>query len=514
MQYNHFRLLCKEVALCIVIIGLPTMDIPLRRPHTKDNIFTGAVRFLVFSSLIFLCVFLPLNLLLYFIVKSQAWKNAILIISSLIFYAWGEPVWVLALIFSAVFDYFNGRNVEKYRGTPKAKLFLIVSITGNLLILGIFKYSGFFVENINAIFNASLNVPKNTLPIGISFYTFQTISYVIDVYRGEVKAQKSIWKLLMFVSLFHQLVAGPIVRYKHIEEEIENRQITVAKFSEGVNRFIIGLGKKVLIANTAGELAVIFLGTDYDRLPVTGAWLGIALFALQIYFDFSGYSDMAIGLGRMFGFTYHENFNYPYTAKSATDFWRRWHISLSSFFRDYVYIPLGGNRRLQVRNLLVVWFLTGLWHGASWNFVLWGLFYFVLIVVEKLFLGKVLEKIPAVFSRIYLIMMMLIGWVFFYHTDMSEAFRFLGVMFGNASSFVNSEVTIVFNTNLVFLIVGIIASTPLVKIGFNAMKKYLGLRMASFMDGIFKPVVNIFILVMSIIFLVGQSYNPFLYFRF
>ncbi len=471
---------------------------------------------MVFSSLIFLCVFLPLNLLLYFIVKNQVWRNAILIVSSLVFYAWGEPIWVIALVFSAVFDYFNGKNVEKYRGTHKAKLFLILSITGNLLILGVFKYSGFFVDNLNMIFNLNMAVPKTTLPIGISFYTFQTISYVIDVYRGEVKAQKSLLKLLLFVSLFHQLVAGPIVRYKDIAAEIEDRQITWSGFGEGVNRFILGLGKKVLIANTAGELAVIFLGTNYEKLPVAGAWLGIVLFAFQIYFDFSGYSDMAIGLGRMFGFTYRENFNYPYTAKSASDFWRRWHISLSSFFRDYVYIPLGGNRKFHIRNLLVVWFLTGLWHGASWNFIIWGLYYFVFIAAEKWFLGKIFDKIPGLFSRIYLLLVMLVGWVFFYHTDLSEAFRFLGVMFGKAEAFTNSEVTIIFRSNFLFISIAVIASTPIIKNLFVILKRYLGnnSRMESFMDDVFKPVINVVILILSIIFLVGQSYNPFLYFRF
>jgi alginate O-acetyltransferase complex protein AlgI len=454
--------------------------------------------------------------LLYFVIKNQVWRNAILIISSLVFYAWGEPIWVIALVFSAVFDYFNGKNVEKYQGTKKARFFLVLSITGNLLILGVFKYSGFLVENINMLFNLDMAVPRTTLPIGISFYTFQTISYVIDVYRGEVKAQKSLLKLLLFVSLFHQLVAGPIVRYKDIAAEIEDRNITWSGFGEGVNRFILGLGKKVLIANTAGKLAIIFLGTDYDKLPVTGAWLGIILFAFQIYFDFSGYSDMAIGLGKMFGFTYKENFNYPYTARSASDFWRRWHISLSSFFRDYVYIPLGGNRRFHIRNLLVVWFLTGLWHGASWNFIIWGLYYFVFIAAEKWFLGKIFDKIPTIFSRIYLLLVMLLGWVFFYHTDLSEALRFIGVMFGNSNTFNNSEVSLVLRSNLVFIAIAAVASTPVIKKLFGLLKKYLGAntKMEAFMDDVFKPVVNVVILILSIIFLVGQSYNPFLYFRF
>lgn len=463
-----------------------------------------------------MCIFLPVNLFLYFIIKNRTWRNWILILSSLFFYAWGEPVWITAMIFSGVFDYFNGLMVEKYHGTKEAKFFVALSITGNLLLLGAFKYSGFFVENINALFGLSLNVPRISLPIGISFYTFQTISYVVDVYRGEVKAQRSPFKFMLFVSLFHQLVAGPIVRYSDIAAEIEHREVTATGFSEGVNRFIIGLGKKVLIANTAGELALSFLGTDYEKLPVAGAWLGILLYAFQIYFDFSGYSDMAIGLGRMYGFTYKENFNYPYISKSATEFWRRWHISLGSFFRDYLYIPLGGNRRNHARNLLVVWFLTGLWHGASWNFIIWGLYYFVFVFAEKLFLKKLLDRIPAFFSRIYLLLIVLVGWVFFYHIDMGEGLRFLGVMFGRAYAFTNSEVSILFRGNALFLVLAVIASTPLAKRLFEAVKTYfLGNRArVVFMDRVFKPVINIFILVLSLAFLVGQSYNPFLYFRF
>ncbi len=471
---------------------------------------------MVFSSLVFLCIFLPVNLFLYFIIKNRTWRNWLLIISSLFFYAWGEPVWITAMIFSTLFDYFNALMIEKYHGTNKAKAFVALSVIGNLLLLGAFKYSGFFVENINALFGLSLNVPRISLPIGISFYTFQTISYVVDVYRGEVGAQRSFFKLLLFVSLFHQLVAGPIVRYSDIAAEIEHREVTATGFSEGVNRFIIGLGKKVLIANTAGELSLSFLGTDYEKLPVAGAWLGILLYAFQIYFDFSGYSDMAIGLGRMYGFTYKENFNYPYISKSATEFWRRWHISLGSFFRDYLYIPLGGNRRNHARNLFIVWFLTGMWHGASWNFIIWGLYYFVLVFAEKLFLKKLLDRIPAFFSRLYLLLIVLIGWVFFYHIDMGEGLQFLGVMFGRAYAFTNSEVSILFRSNALFLVLAVIASTPLAKRLFEAVKAYFqGNRTrVAFMDRVFKPVINIFILVLSLAFLVGQSYNPFLYFRF
>lgn len=471
---------------------------------------------MVFSSLVFLCIFLPVNLFLYFISKNKTWRNWVLIISSLVFYAWGEPVWITAMIFSTLLSYISALIIEKFRGTGTAKVFLVLSVAVNLLILGTFKYSGFIIENINALLGIGLRKPEISLPIGISFYSFQIISYIVDVYRGEVEAQKSFTKLLLFVSLFHQLVAGPIVRYSDIAAQIEDRKVTPEGFSEGVSRFIIGLGKKVLIANTAGELAVNFLGTDYEKLPVTGAWLGILLYAFQIYFDFSGYSDMAIGLGRMYGFTYKENFDYPYISKSATEFWRRWHISLSSFFRDYVYIPLGGNRRHLARNLLIVWFLTGLWHGASWNFIIWGIYYFVLIYAEKLFFRKVLERIPRVFSHLYLILAVLVGWVFFYHTDISQALRFLGVMFGNASAFTSSEVSLTFRSNAIFLIIAAVASTPLAKKAFEAIKKsFQGNRArVAFLDNVFRPAVNILILVLSLAFLVGQSYNPFLYFRF
>ena len=471
---------------------------------------------MVFSSLFFLCVFLPVNLFLYFIIRNNTWRNWVLVLSSLFFYAWGEPRWISIMILCTLVNYINGRICGRYRGKWQSKAALTASVVINLAALGFFKYSGFFIENLNALTGLSIPFKGVALPIGISFYTFQSISYVVDVHRGEVEAQKSFWKLLLYVSLFHQLIAGPIVRYQDIASEIENRQITAQSFSEGVGRFIIGLGKKVLIANMAGEISKNFLGTNYETLPVTGAWLGILLYALQIYFDFSGYSDMAIGLGKMYGFNYKENFNYPYIARSATEFWRRWHISLSSFFRDYVYIPLGGNRKSQIRNLLVVWFLTGFWHGASWNFIFWGLYYFVFILLEKLFLGKLLERIPAVLSRLYLLLLVIVGWVFFYHEDLSEAFRFLGVMFGNAASFTSGEVSILFMSNLIFLIVGIISATPLLKWLFEKARVYLAKSpgKVAFLDNVFKPIVNIFVLVLCLVFLVGESYNPFLYFRF
>lgn len=471
---------------------------------------------MVFSSLFFLCAFLPVCLGLYYLIRNRTYRNWILIIASLLFYAWGEPVWISMLLFSTLLNYFIGLLAEKNSGTWKGKAIVALSITVNLLLLGFFKYSGFIVDNINGIFGTSLEIARMGLPLGISFYTFKIISYVVDVYKGDAEAQKSPFKLLLYVSLFHQLVAGPIVRYKDISEAIDNRVETAEDFNYGVGRFIIGLGKKAILAFTAGKIAEVFIGTDYSRLPVLGAWLGIILFAFQLYFDFSGYSDMAIGLGRMFGFTYRENFDYPYISKSATEFWRRWHISLGSFFRDYVYIPLGGNRRHRIRNLLIVWSLTGLWHGASWNFILWGLYYFVLLFIEKALLLKVFEKVPAIFSRIYLWVAMLVGWVFFYHTDLSQAFRYLGVMFGiRASSFTSPEISIHFWNNAVFLIIAIIGCTPAFSRLYQRIKEFMGTGMrAMVLERFIKPVFSVIILILSIVFLVGQSYNPFMYFRF
>ncbi|WP_235832650.1 MBOAT family O-acyltransferase [Acetivibrio mesophilus] len=302
------------------------------------------------------------------------------------------------MLFNALFNYFGGLLLDKHRDSLKGKGIMAISIAVNLLILGFFKYFGFVAENLNDLLGVNIPIINIGLPIGISFYTFKTISYLVDIYRGEVAAQKSPFKFLLYVSLFHHLVAGPIVRYKDIEQDIEKRKLSMESFNSGVSRFIIGLGKKVIIANQASEFSKAFLDMDYSSLPVIGAWAGILLFAIQIYFDFSGYSDMAIGLGKMYGFNYKENFNYPYIAKSATEFWRRWHISLSSFFRDYVYIPLGGNRKHQIRNILVVWFLTGLWHGASWNFIVWGLYFFVLLILEKFLLFK-MKKYPSFYGE-------------------------------------------------------------------------------------------------------------------
>lgn len=472
---------------------------------------------MVFSSLFFLCVFLPINIFLYYAVNNNTYKNAVLIVSSLAFYAWGEPIWISVLVLSALFNYFIGVSIERSRGSRKGKGILVLAVAVNLFVLGFFKYFGFITKSINTLLGISVPVISIGLPIGISFYTFKSISYIVDVYRGEVGAQKSFFKFLLYISLFHNLVAGPIVRYKDIEQDIENRALGFESFSNGVSRFIIGLGKKVIIANQANEFSKAFLDMDYSRLPVLGAWAGILLYAIEIYFDFSGYSDMAIGLGKMYGFNYKENFNYPYIAKSVTEFWRRWHISLTSFFKDYVYIPLGGNRKHHVRNMLVVWLLTGLWHGAGWNFVVWGLYFFVLLVIEKYILLKFEKKIPAVFWRLYFVAAILVGWVFFYHTGIDRAFRFLGIMFGiNAPSLSSPEVGIFLNSYMIFIVIALVGCTPLMKSIFDRIKGSLQrIRIGAYsVDQLIKSTVNIAILIVSIIMLVGQSYNPFLYFKF
>lgn len=471
---------------------------------------------MVFSSLVFLYLFLPLSFIVYFLSKNITYRNTVLIVFSLAFYAWGEPVWIVLLIFSAATDYFHGLIIERNRGTWKTKAALISSLVFNLSLLGFFKYSSFFSQNINALLGT--NIPNSTfdLPIGISFYTFQTISYVVDVYRNETKAQTSFPKFLLFVSLFHQLVAGPIVRYSDIAAEIDERHVTLSGMYNGINRFVIGLGKKVLFANTAGEIAQPILNGDIHQLSTTGAWIGIILYSMQIYFDFSGYSDMAIGMGKMIGFHYKENFNYAYIAKSVTDFWRRWHISLSSFFRDYLYIPLGGNKTHHYRNLLIVWLLTGLWHGASWNFVLWGLFYGVLIILEKKVLSNLLGKVPPFISHIYLLSITTIAWVFFYFTDLSKAFSFIGIMFGvGANGFANIQDSMLILNNGLFITIAAISCTPVMPTLRKWIEKRIeGWRYKGLVSDILQPSINIVLIVLCTALLVGRTYNPFLYFRF
>lgn len=470
---------------------------------------------MVFSSLVFLFIFFPLTLFFYFVVKNDKLKNIVLVIASLIFYSWGEPVWVCLLIFSSVLDYTVSLGIEKYRGQKITKLFIALSVVINLGLLMAFKYSGFFISTINSIFNIALRVPAFSLPIGISFYTFQTMSYSLDVYKGEVKAQKSFINFLMFVSLFPQLIAGPIVRYSDIDTQIAHRTITVEKFANGMTRFMAGLGKKVLIANYAGSLASSLL-ENVESAAVLSVWVGVLLYAFQIYFDFSGYSDMAIGLGHMFGFDYPENFIYPYISTSITDFWRRWHITLSTFFRDYVYIPLGGNRvklPRQIFNLFVVWALTGLWHGASWNFVIWGLYYFVFLCLEKFVLKNVLDKTPKVIRWIYSMFVVLIGWMIFYFEDFSAMKTAFSVAFGASGNALSDPVmNAMIVNNIPFIIIAAVACVPvakLVKSGIDKLQKRSPVARP-----IFNTVFNVVMLVLCVASLAGSTYNPFLYFRF
>lgn len=466
---------------------------------------------MVFSNLFFLYIFLPLNIILYFLARRIQTQNLLLILFSLVFYAWGEPLGVLLLLFTAFFNWLLALVVESCRGHWSSKLALWFAISLDLSLLGLFKYSGFICSNINSLLGTSIGAPGLVLPIGISFYTFQIISYIVDVYRGEVWAQRSYFKFLLYVTMYHQLVAGPIVRYQWIEEEIDHRTVNLEEIWGGFCRFCVGLAKKVLVANVAGELASGFLDGDLSRLSAMGAFLGMLLFTIQIYYDFSAYSDMAIGMGRIFGFHYNENFNYPYIASSVTDFWRRWHISLSTFFRDYLYIPLGGRYHHQFRNIVVVWLLTGLWHGASWNFVLWGAYYGFLLILEKYFLLQWLEKLPGVAGLIWSWVVVFFGWSIFYYTDFSRLGGFFTALFGGTESFSNAEVELIFLNNIFWFCISLIFCLPILP----ALKGYLrSFKRCRRGMVILQAIVCTVILVLSTAQLVGQSYNPFLYFRF
>ncbi len=467
---------------------------------------------MVFSGLTFLLLFLPAVLLVYFIVPKR-FKNAVLFLFSLLFYAWGEPVYVVLMLFSTVLDFSCGKVVDRYRGTPKAKIGLLVSVFVNLGLLCLFKYTDFFITTINSITGTAIPLLNLPLPIGISFYTFQTMSYTIDVYRGDAKVQNNIISFGAYVSLFPQLIAGPIVRYQTIADQINDRTHSFDKFGDGVKRFAVGLAKKVLLANNIGLLWSAVSKTDISQLSVVSAWLGAIAFAFQIYFDFSGYSDMAIGLGKIFGFDFLENFNYPYISKSVTEFWRRWHISMGTWFRDYVYIPLGGNRKrfaVQIRNIAVVWLLTGFWHGASWNYVLWGVFYGILLIIEKLFLLKYLNKAPSFIGHIYAMICVLIGWVFFAFEDITQGVDYLRVMFGGSSAFITNETLYQLISYVPLLLICVVASTPVGKILYGKLKKLKNSTLTSLVSISGMLAVT----VLSTAYLISGSYNPFLYFRF
>ncbi|MBU5675919.1 MBOAT family protein [Alkaliphilus sp. MSJ-5] len=468
---------------------------------------------MVFSSLIFIFQFLPLTILLYYI-SPRPLRNMVLFIASLVFYAWGEPIYILIMLFSTFFDYLNGLLIDKHRDhkyIPKAVL--ITSVIVNLGILGFFKYYGFVVDNINGLFNLNIAIKSLPLPVGISFYTFQTLSYTIDVYTNKAPVQKNIISFGTYVTMFPQLVAGPIVKYGDIAYQMDNRRESIDLFGEGVELFIIGLTKKVLLANNIGLLWTNIKGAPLAELSILSAWLGILAFTFQIYFDFSGYSDMALGLGKMFGFNLMKNFDYPYISKSVTEFWRRWHISLGEWFREYVYIPLGGNRMgslKQYRNLFVVWFLTGLWHGASWNFVLWGLYFGVFVTLEKIFLLKWLKNRPKFIGHIYTLLVVIIGWVLFEFENMYEGIYFIKTMFGLGKHMLfDGQGLYYLYTNAMLFILLILCSTPFL----NNLSSKIKDKLKS-ISVIAMPLIYLLFLFLCTAYLVNESYNPFLYFRF
>ena len=466
---------------------------------------------MIFASNLFLFIFLPLNLILYFTIPSIKVKNAVLIAFSLLFYAWGEPVWVLLLILTACLDYCNARMIDKYRGTKKATFFLLLTILVDIGIFAVFKYSGFLISNINLIPSIKLPVPNFLLPVGISFYTFQTLTYVIDVYRGKISAQPKFSKYLLYLSLYFQLVAGPIVRYTDVAKEIEHRNISVSRFSHGIYRFACGLGKKVIIANAAGVFVDKYMTSDLSGLTTLGAWLGITMYTIQLYFDFSGYSDMAIGLGKMFGFDFPENFNYPYISKSVSEFWRRWHMTLGSFFRDYVYIPLGGNKSHVFRNLFVVWFLTGFWHGANWNFIIWGLYNGLFIMLEKL-TKPVFDKIPAFFRHIYLLLVVNIGFVFFKFTNLPHAIEYIKVLFGTGNALTSLDVNLEIAGNIYWILLAVILCMPVMKFFEKLYIRSVASPVAvQITVNIIRLLLIFSLIIISVSHLTGNSFNPFLY---
>lgn len=453
---------------------------------------------MIFSSVTFLFYFLPLCLFCYYVSPTK-YRNIVLLIFSLIFYAWGEPIYIFLMCISVGFNYFFAFKVNS-----KNKFWFIIAVAINILFLAIFKYSGFIIENINNFLKLDLPIPQISLPLGISFYTFQALSYVVDVYRRNAKIQKNIYNLALYITAFPQLVAGPIVRYTTIMDQIDNRIYKEQRFKTGIIRFILGMSKKVLISNQLGLIADnIFLTTSNSTIT---AWIGIISYTLQIYFDFSGYSDMAIGLGKMLGFDYDENFDYPYISKSITEFWRRWHISLSSWFRDYLYIPLGGNRASKPRhilNLLIVWFLTGLWHGAAWNFIFWGLYYGIFIIIEK-YANIHIKKMPKILSHTYTMLIIMIGWVFFRANNLTTAFSYLKSLF-TFETIIDTTARLYLHDNLILIIIAIICSTPLIK------------KIKLIFNNKFNIIQFILIFVLfflCILYLVNSTYNPFIYFRF
>lgn len=466
---------------------------------------------MLFSSIPFIYYFLPCVLIVYYLAPKSV-KNLVLLMASLIFYGWGEPKNVFLMAGSIIMSYIFGRLIEKFRGTRGGKLLLIIALVISLGLLGYFKYANFFIDNVNAVTGISIPILNVVLPIGISFYTFQLVSYLIDVYWGKVKAQKKFISLATYITMFPQLIAGPIVRYSDVDKQLTERTITFSKISYGIRRFVTGLGKKILIANVLGEFCSQFKATD--EKSVIFFWAYAIAVSLQIYLDFSGYSDMAIGLGSMLGFRFVENFNYPFISKSITEFWRRWHMSLGTWFRDYVYIPLGGSRCKLARNMLnifIVWMLTGLWHGAEWTFVVWGLYFGILLMIEKIFLLKLINK-HSVAAHVYLLFLAVVSFVIFDSAGITEAIKHIGAMFGAGGVPVVTDVTLYYlGSYMVIFIIAIIGATPLPKKAIEKLSKY---KLTAKIIDIVEPVVMIILLLVVTGYLVDGSFNPFLYFRF
>ncbi len=470
---------------------------------------------MVFSSMSFMAFFLPSVILLYFACRSPKWRNGVLVAFSLLFYAWGEPVRILLMVASVFINYSAAIFIAELKRKSLRRMALILGLSVTVGMLGYFKYFAFFVNGIGSLFGHGDLVTPEALPIGISFFTFQIITYTVDVYLGKTPVQRSLSRLMLYISFFPQLIVGPIVNYTYIAPQLEQRKTSINGIYRGLNRFSIGLAKKVLLANVCGEILRDMPLTG--QLSVLGAWLGIIAYALQIYFDFSGYSDMAIGLGRVFGFQFLENFNYPYISTSITDFWRRWHISLGAFFREYVYIPMGGNRVKPLRhilNLLVVWGLTGLWHGASWNFIIWGLYYGLLLVLEKFVLKKWLDKLPGAVSWAITMLLVLIGWVFFYHIQLSDGLNHIAAMFGIGAKGLSDPVAVYYlKRYLGFLVAACVACLPWMGVVRSLIPQGKE-RQANRWIQRFQAVAGMVLLVLSMAFMVSSSYNPFLYFRF
>ena len=460
---------------------------------------------MVFSSLTFLFFFLPLTLILYYAKRTIRWRNTVLLIMSLVFYAWGEPVYVILMIISIILNYYIGQELAE----KKSKYMLMYGVAVNILIIAYFKYYGFIVQTISRVSGLNITVKKLALPIGISFYTFQTLSYLIDIYRGKCRPQKKLSEFALYITMFPQLIAGPIVRYEDIEVQLTQRSYNKPVFEEGIRLFVIGLFKKLVFANTLGAVHDEIMEMGSGNISALTAWVGAVCYALQIFNDFSGYSDMAIGLGKMLGFEFRKNFDAPYRSFSITEFWRRWHISLSSWFKEYVYIPLGGNRcgkARQILNLLIVWMLTGLWHGAAWNFVAWGLYYGILLILEKFVFGKILEKLPKFLSWIITAVLVLAGWVFFFSPSLKTAISYLSAMVGS-KEFVDHTGLFYLGNSIVLILLAMIPACMNFNTGVEKSEDSKSLS-------VFRWLTYAMLFALSLCFLVGESYNPFLYFRF